>query len=269
MLDSRGVPTRRRTIENETSGNTGDGFLGGRSACGRCQPSRGRRSPRKLLPDGDGAGGADGNILSDRFDGVEALAHLTVVAPNRYDARHVVACPVAVTSPIDDAELATCNVTIGADTDGKVPTTATLSDPADEAYEVFWDIPNPLDQEFRDILALACVGDATTLTGPAANCRQTLEQGLGLAFLGIQLDDAQGGSGLQATAGEMFQICTPPTSTAAPLPAQPTYARSVEHRPGRRRSAADAWRRDRVVQAVSPRRSRAQQRLRPAGADVG
>jgi hypothetical protein len=56
-------------------------FLVGGLLVATAGPALADDPPASFLPDGDGAAGADGDVLSDRFDGVDTLAHLTVVAP--------------------------------------------------------------------------------------------------------------------------------------------------------------------------------------------
>jgi hypothetical protein len=163
-------------------------------------PASAADPPASFLPDEDGVGILDGNRLSDRFDGVDSRAHLTMVAaPSSLRAEWFV-CPQKVDDLngmagfIDQVELAECTK-IGQDDEPKAPAGAPASD---EAYELFWDIPAAQDSRTRDILVLECVGDVT-IVGLGGTCAQTLEEN-------IVLDDAQAGG--RTTSGDIYQICT-------------------------------------------------------------
>jgi hypothetical protein len=140
--------------------------------------------------------------LSDRFDGVDSRAHLTLVATPETTRAAWYRCPRNAdedngpAGAIDQEELGLC-IKIGEDTE---PTVAEAAAPVDnEAYEVFWDIPHEIDLVELDILALECVGDLTFVFGPGQTCRQTLEQD-------ITVDDA--GIPSRTTSGDVFAICS-------------------------------------------------------------
>jgi hypothetical protein len=186
---------------------------------GPASPAWAADPPASFLPDEDGAAFAVGNRLSDRFDGVDTLAHLSLVTspganravwywcPQKADGRNGLA------GFIDQVELDECTE-IGEDVEPKVPSGGATSD---EAYELFWNIPAALDLTTRDILALHCEGDLdVTIVEPGGNCAQTLEEN-------VVLDDAPGGGDNQTTSGDIYQICTSslglinPCSVGAPL----------------------------------------------------
>jgi hypothetical protein len=154
---------------------------------------------------GPGCGGAPNcspDALSDKFDGVDSLAHLTAVATPETTQVTWYACPLG-TAVTTQAALSSCNVVIGTDSTGVVPPIGPgASSPADEAYDVNWDIPGSLDQQRRDIAALACIGTAQQVEGGSANCRVDEENN-------IFLEDAQTGAAAnQTSSGEFGQYRT-------------------------------------------------------------
>ena len=163
-------------------------------------------TPNFVGPCGGGGPNCRGDLLSDKFDGTDAVAHLTAVATPETDNVTWYACPENFTAAAGtdeppaptNAQLASCNVTIGVDSTGVVPPIGpSASSPADEAYDITWDIPGSLDQQRRDIVALACIGSGQNLDNPNPNCRADVEQS-------IFLEDAQTGvAANQSTAGEM------------------------------------------------------------------
>jgi len=163
-------------------------------------------TPNFVGPCGGGGPNCRGDLLSDKFDGTDAVAHLTAVATPETDSVTWYACPENFTAAAGtdeppaptNAQLASCNVTIGSDSTGVVPPIGpSASSPADEAYDVNWDIPGSLDQQRRDIVALACIGAGQNLDNPQPNCRADVEQS-------IFLEDAQTGvAANQSTSGEM------------------------------------------------------------------
>ena len=146
--------------------------------------------------------GCIADYLSDKFDGVDSLAHLTAVATPETTQVTWYACPLG-TAVTTQAALSSCNVVIGTDTTGVIPPIGPgASSPADEAYDVNWDIPGNLDQQRRDIAALACIGTAQQVEGGQANCRVDEEDS-------IFLEDAQTGAAQnQTTSGEFGQYRT-------------------------------------------------------------
>jgi hypothetical protein len=173
-------------------------------------PAFAANPPASFMPDADVASGDVGtntswsDVLSDRFDGVDQLAHLTAVATLNIERMEWYACPVGADggdNVINQTEFAQCNISIGSDTTGVSPTASTAFNPADKAFDVFWDIPTGLDTQVRDILAVACVGAGTTLSGAGQNCQQTLEDN-------ITLDDAAGGTTGQTSTAEIKSFCT-------------------------------------------------------------
>lgn len=162
--------------------------------------------PANFLPDSDGAAdfGTDtaySNVLSDRFDGTDQLAHLASVATSDTVRYEWYVCATSVGAAVSNAELAGSCDKIGEDSTPNVPTGGTLLNPADEAYEFFWDIPTILDTTIRHILGIACVSAGVNLDAPNPNCRQDNEQN-------IRLDDAAGGTVGQTSSGEITQYCT-------------------------------------------------------------
>lgn len=155
----------------------------------------------------------DKNQLSDQFDGKDSLAHLTAVASVDADSVTFFVCPDTQT-PFNDAGTSVsrnpgCDV-IGTDSSGVQPSELDVhGDPtSDEAYEVFWNIPQELDGETRDIFALACQGsegtaDADPNDGVPDNCIIDDEQN-------IYLEDSSDEDDL--ISGEITGICTAPGS---------------------------------------------------------
>jgi hypothetical protein len=156
---------------------------------GPASPAWAADPPASFLPDEDGAVFSTGSRLSDRFDGVDHLAHLSLVTSSGAVRAVWYWCPQEADDLngddgyIDQVELGACTE-IGQDVEPKVPGGGATSD---EAYEFFWNIPGELDLATRDILALHCEGDPNvTIVDPVgANCAQTLEQN-------IILDDVPG-----------------------------------------------------------------------------
>jgi hypothetical protein len=168
---------------------------------------------RSFLPD---QAPANGNVLSDRFDGTDSQAHLTAVATAAVDRVDWLICPVGADTAdgtgtagiIDQSELAQCDLEAGSDSTPKSPTGGTLFAASDEAYDIKYDIPNQLDIQVRDVLVLGCIGEGRNVGGAGStgtqNCVQELVEG-------TIFDDSEGGTVGQTSAGEMIQICTADT----------------------------------------------------------
>jgi hypothetical protein len=145
--------------------------------------------------------GCMADYLSDKFDGVDKLAHLTAVASEKTTQVTWYACPLG-TSVTTQAALRTCDVVIGTDATGVVPISGPLGPEIDEAYEILWDIPGQLDHQRRDIVALACIGTAQQVEGFNPNCRVDEEDS-------IFLEDATTFAAQhQTTSGEFGQYRT-------------------------------------------------------------
>lgn len=164
--------------------------------------------PASLHPDEDGlaGGGIVGNRLSDRSDGTDQAAHLTAVAPPATDRVQWRLCPTATAPPLDQADLAACNIIVGEDTTAETPGVGGGFAPTpDEAYGITYDIPVTENTPegsatgTRDVAVLACIGAGENLAA-GGNCVGTLEEG-------IFLDDASTADP-DTTSGEMTQICT-------------------------------------------------------------
>ena len=149
------------------------------------------------------------DALSDKFDGVDALAHLTVVTSQDAESVTWYACPLGTPSAPTNADIAACNVTIGMDSSGPM----VLGDPDERSWDINWDIPGSLDQQRRDIVALACTQGGQNLDNPNPNCRAAEENS-------IFLEDAQTGAAQnQTSAGEFgpyrtLQACLGSTAAA-------------------------------------------------------
>jgi len=162
---------------------------------------------QNFLPD-DTNVDPSGQVLSDKFDGTDALAHLTNVSTADTDFVTWYVCPSGTTAgqgavDVTQAELASCTV-IGTDSEGRRPAGGNEFAPTDEAYEFFWDIPGALDLRTRDIVAVACTGAPGTvvLAGANQNCVFDAEED-------VVLEDAQTGNApSQTSAAEMVSICT-------------------------------------------------------------
>ena len=152
---------------------------------------------------GGGTNQCTGDALSDKFDGTDSMAHLTAVATAETDSVTWYACPTTTPLSPTNAQIASCNVIIGVDSTGVVPPIGpAASSPADEAYDINWDIPGSLDQQKRDIVALACIGPGQNVDAPNPNCRASVEEN-------IFLEDAQTGTAQnQTTAGELLEYRT-------------------------------------------------------------
>jgi hypothetical protein len=164
--------------------------------------------PASLLPDDDGVGALTGTVLGDRDDGTDQTAHLTALAPTAVERVQWRKCPTTVTAPVDNADIAACNVILGADTTGVAIGGAGFGVSPDEAYELKLDITAQMETDSpADVLTLGCDATAGEDVEPPGNCFVVLDEG-------ITFDDgASGLPGTQASTGEMFQICT--TDTAA------------------------------------------------------
>lgn len=155
----------------------------------------------------DGTVDGDGQVLSDRFDGVDATAHLTNVSTADAERVKWFACsdvtPTETSQTVTQTELETqCTTTIGEDTTPRTPPGGSPFAPIDEAYDVNWNIPGDLDGETVDILAIACIGAGDNIEGAGRNCAYDVEQD-------VVLEDGQTGEvALQTTSGEMATYCT-------------------------------------------------------------
>jgi Ca2+-binding RTX toxin-like protein len=156
--------------------------------------------------------------LSDQFDGVDSLAHLTAVATTDATSVTFFVCPEGQTPFLDGSggedEIVRRNTgctVAGTDNEGRQPTELDVHGNAtsDEAYEAFWNIPQTLDGATRDIFAVACQGAEGTSDTEATdddvpdNCTQDGE-------FGIFLEDSSDEDDL--IAGEIVGICTAPGS---------------------------------------------------------
>jgi len=154
----------------------------------------------------------DGNepsslVLSDKFDGIDQFAHLTLVAGTNAVSAIWYVCPPGtygpsggpgVSVPATFPPSASCTP-IGTDTQGTTPVAPGVG--VDTAFELFYDIPATQDGSGRDIVAFAC--DTIVQTG---HCT-------GQAETGVILDDAGTGSANGASSsGEFLDWCvdTPP-----------------------------------------------------------
>jgi hypothetical protein len=156
------------------------------------------------------------NQLSDQFDGQDTRAHLTSVTTRDADQAHWYVCATGQ-RPFVDAGSNTvtrnagCDV-VGSDTEGRQPTGADVHATfADEAYELFWDIPQALDSTTRDIAVLACIGapgsgDTDSMDDTPDNCFEKIETA-------IFLEDASDADNLMG--GELVGICTAGGSNVA------------------------------------------------------
>jgi hypothetical protein len=157
------------------------------------------------------------NQLSDQFDGVDSMAHLTAVATTDTTSVTFFVCPEGQTPFLDGSggedtivrRNTGCTVA-GTDNEGRQPTELDVHGNAtsDEAYETFWNIPQTLDGATRDVFAVACQGaegtsDTETDNDVPDNCTQDGE-------FGIFLEDSSDEDDL--IAGEILSICTAPGS---------------------------------------------------------
>ncbi|MGI8774688.1 MAG: calcium-binding protein [Actinomycetota bacterium] len=148
-----------------------------------------------------GADGIDRLVLSDKFDGVDSLAHLTGVATTDTTSATWVVCPDPsgfpmpdVVPPLDNPiPPPTCQV-IGTDTQGEpVPGFG-----GDLGFEFFWDIPSTFDQITRSVGVYYCKGTATG-NEPGGNCLLEVEPN-------VFIDNGQSGS-QTTTAAELLDWC--------------------------------------------------------------
>jgi uncharacterized repeat protein (TIGR01451 family) len=120
-------------------------------------------------------------VLSDKWDGVDQFAHLTVVATQDSVQALWYVCPpetygAAGTSAAAAFPPPASCAQIGTDTQGTVP--AAPGADVDTAYELLWDVPATMDSVARDIASFAC----DSVIG-AGHCT-------GQAETGVILDDA-------------------------------------------------------------------------------
>lgn len=141
------------------------------------------------------------NVISDKNDGVNQRAHLTVVATSDTTIVQWYFCTAGYTgNVITNGTVAPQCGFIGQDASPAGPGAPT-GVTADEAYGLQWDIPAVLDGRTKDIDSLACNGTPTT-SEPGGNCLKRISSS-------IFLDDAatnasQGGTIKQTTAGEII-----------------------------------------------------------------
>ncbi|MFP5353472.1 MAG: hypothetical protein ACLGIB_13025, partial [Actinomycetota bacterium] len=159
-----------------------------------------------FMPNGDYD---DKDQLSDQFDGKDNTAHLTAVTSSDADNVTFFVCPTGQV-PFNDAGTSVsrnpgCDA-VGTDNTGQQPTDFDAHGDAtsDEAYEVFWNIPQDLDGETVDVFALACQGttgtaDSDPNDGTPDNCIQDEESG-------VYLEDSSDEDDL--ISGEIVSICT-------------------------------------------------------------
>ncbi len=165
-------------------------------------PALAEDPPASFLPDEDGAGDAIGTVLSDRLDGVDSAAHLTVVTEQGIDRAEWFHCPTSVGDPVTQTELGQCTQ-MGVDNTPNQPVPGTVFVPSDLAWDITFGVPQDLDNEVLDVLVLGCVGAGTDIEDPGSNCQQTLEEG-------VTFDDAATGEP-DTTTAEIFQFCTADT----------------------------------------------------------
>jgi len=132
------------------------------------------------------------DVLSDRFDGVDSLAHVTSIASTDTQAVEYFVCPTTFVAGGDPTTGASGCQSFGVDTTGVKPNVPVANS---VAFDVNWDIPPSLDNQVRDIVDWNCSQAASRI---AANCFSTDEDD-------ITLDDSSTGGGNQTTTGEFIK----------------------------------------------------------------
>ncbi|MEA2434207.1 MAG: hypothetical protein QOG54_1664 [Actinomycetota bacterium] len=186
------------------------------------QTARAENPPSSFFPDEDGLDVSVGTILSDRDNGVDSLAHLTVVASLETERVEWYVCPLAVNDPVSQSQFASCSI-IGVDFSPTLTGVEVTPSPPDEAYEMFLDVPAELDHQQRDLLALACTGAGTDIDGPDADCTQSNEAG-------VYFENSQSGAGAQTTTGRIISYCV--ADVNGPGTGTDTSADPCEFQPG-------------------------------------
>ena len=166
-----------------------------------------------------GGANPDPSVLSDRQDGTDQAAHLTVVASNDTDRVIWYVCPVntvgggASATPAGaptTTQLGSCE-RIGEDAEPRTPAaqrTVNSPDPIDEAYDFNWDIL-PGQEGTRDIVALACIGTGERIEGSNQNCIVNNQED-------IDVDDSSNDdTASMTTAGEITTISTAANAVGA------------------------------------------------------
>jgi len=143
--------------------------------------------------------------LSDRFDGVDSLAHLTVVAAPETDNVSWYLCPTGMPDSPTNANLASCPVVLGMDSTGVFPSPSSVAGRVDEAFDIWWDVPGAVDEIRRDVVALACIGPAQKLDAPNANCLASVEHNI------FMDDESSGTAQNHTTTGEFGRYRTVPS----------------------------------------------------------
>lgn len=178
-------------------------LVGGLLAAG-ITPAWAENPPASFLPDDDGAGGASGSVLSDRFDGVDNEAHLTAVTQSGIERVEWYHCPGSSgdDNTITQAELGACTQ-MGVDSTPNQPVPGTTFVAADLAWDITFNFTTALDNQVLTVAVIGCVGAGTDVEGTGQNCQQSVEDD-------ITFDDAETGEP-DTTTAEITQLCTADT----------------------------------------------------------
>lgn len=166
----------------------------------------------------------DKDQLSDAFDGVDSLAHLTAVGDPRSDRASFYACSTTPNSTSPAVGTSNC-VAIGTDSTGTQPvgpsgSNETFDAGSYKAYETFWDIPSGLDRQDVNIVTRVCAGEPSTTTanGIPTNCRDSVQSNITLddSSSAGQNTPVQFGSGQDLPTGEIVGICRDSANNCLP-----------------------------------------------------
>lgn len=148
-------------------------------------------------------GEPDTLILSDKFDGVDQLAHITSVATQDATQAIYVICGAGGPPPFPAPFPPPGCQEIGRDTVGVVPVPGGfVGTSVDKAFQLFWDVPSTFDGIARDFISYHCVGEPLAVE-PGGHCLAELEgNGVGPRVI---LDDAQ--TSTNSSSGEFVSWC--------------------------------------------------------------
>jgi hypothetical protein len=163
----------------------------------------------------------DKNVLSDRFDGQDSLAHLTAIADPDATSGSFYVCDNGYATADFDTD---CQL-IGTDSTPVVPEGGDPTDPdADEAaaaaFEFYWDIPAAFDSDgpggfYFNITFVACVGGAPdqddidqTDTAPGTDNRCDYDYENNVALDDSSTEDTGPFGDQDATSGEIALFCS-------------------------------------------------------------
>jgi hypothetical protein len=168
---------------------------------GGVPPSSAANSPTSFLPDGDSATGSRGDVLSDRFDGVDSRAHLTLVATPKATRAAWYRCPGTRKKPTDPQGPSIRRSSASASRSAKIPSRQLRPRRRWTTRPTNCSGTSPARSICSSSTSWLSSTSATSPSSlvPIRCARQTLEQG-------VTVDDS--GIGGRTTSGDIVAICT-------------------------------------------------------------